>query len=734
MAVRAALLFLGLVLALPVTAQERGVTNRVEPVDPTLGRQPAAVGRPGAVPPVARPALLPLPPDTGWTLVDSLVLHRLIPAGQRLAVKFDSATESLRDTLLPEALTDSARRAVAVAPDWLKDDLRDNLRRLGPVPQNRFAALILDCPDKRYYDELCFQVAHLSSLVLSTVDAQILEDNVQQAYVIDRALQYVDIVDYGDPLRGGDYYSTTRYRVLAGNDTNWVELPRDAYYWWVVMPKLTDEQPAYVYDKFWREYLFYECDSGYPLLSEKLAPTRVFWDGRKHLWGGPITDTMPAVAVVGRWTALTMPYGASGNRPIQPNQIAHEHNGNCGEMQDLLCAAARTALLPCGGVLDINEDHVWNEIWWGGGMIPYANDPTTHIADSGVAYERKYGGSKSCSGIWDWRNDGWQRSVIATYSDVCTLAVEVRDSCLRPVDGALVKISSEDWYGGTANCFFGVTGPNGRYTTELGDLQNYYLSVECQLGGQNLGRVIDSAQAVPGSYFFSACTLSGRLDSLSIAPDSGPPLDRYRIDVSYTVGHQALYGTDCYNANGSNQYSLTSSPGEVDCFIARGPEFSQYLAGLPFQAAFADENSSAGNHSLNLFAPGDWYAVLSNEERSNITAFVDVSVRLYRRGVGVAERGQGAGPAGWVVVGPSPFRRRLELRLGADRPADAAVRILSRDGRLVRTIAVPFGPATVSWDGRDADGRTAPAGVYLCFLSGGGRTRTESVVFLGGAR
>jgi hypothetical protein len=298
----------------------------------------------------------------------------------------------------------------------------------------------------------------------------------------------------------------------------------------------------------------------------------------------------------------------------------------------------------------------------------------------------------------------------------------------------LVKISSEDWYGGTANCFFGATGPDGRYTTELGDLQNYYLSVECQLGGQNLGRVIDSAQAVPGSYFFCACTLPGRLDSLAIAPDSGPPLDRYRLDVSYTAGRQTLYGTDCYNANGSNQYALTSSPGEIDCFIARAAEFSQYLAGLPFRAVAEDENRSAGNHSLNLPVLGDWYAVLSNEERANITAFVDVAVRLYRRGVGVAERRQGTPPDGWVVVGPSPFRRRLDLRLGADRPVDAAVRILGRDGRLVRTIAVPFGAATVCWDGRDEAGRTTPAGVYLCCLSGGGRTRTESVVFLGGAR
>ena len=235
---------------------------------------------------------------------------------------------------------------------------------------------------------------------------------------------------------------------------------------------------------------------------------------------------------------ILLPRGAEGDRPIQPVTIAHGHNGNCGEMQDLLQAAARTALIPCGGVNDINEDHVWNEIWWDSLFIPYANDPTTHIADSGCAYEKKYGGSKNCSAIWDWRNDGWQRSVIGTYSDVCTLTVQVYDSCLRPVDGEIVKLSSEAWDGGMINCFFGVTDRNGRYTTPLGDNQNYYLTLSGPLGDVSAGKIIDSASASPGSSFFYACTLSGRLDSLAIAADSGTPLDRYRMDVSYSAARE----------------------------------------------------------------------------------------------------------------------------------------------------------------------------------------------------
>jgi len=441
---------------------------------------------------------------------------------------------------------------------------------------------------------------------------------------------------------------------------------------------------------------------------------------------------MQAVAVVGRWAALTMPERASGNRPIQPVTIAHEHNGNCGEMQDLVQAAARTALIPCGGVMDINEDHVWNEIWWDSLFIPYANDPTTHIADSGCAYEKKYGGSKNCSAIWDWRNDGWQRSVIGTYSDVCSLTVQVYDSCLRPVDGEIVKLSSEDWYGGTATCFYGVTGRDGRYTTPLGDNQNYYLTLSGPLGDVSVGMVIDSADAAPGSSFFYACTLSGRLDSLAVAPDSGIPLDQYRLDVSYSVGREVLYGYDCYNSGGANEYALVKTSGATDFFIVSQPEFLNYLGAQPFDAFVNDENTSSANHSFVPTEPGNHYAVFSNEEQSDVMVLVDATVRLYRGQVGVAETPGSTPPGRWASIGASPFRGRLSVRLGADRPADASVTVLDRAGRVVQRLVVPgAGQCQVVWNGTDRFGRNVCPGVYFCQVAGNGSSITRPVVYLG---
>ncbi len=717
-------------------ASTPGVTVRGDPVTAVPSGRAAVLRVPGD--PVDRRPVdtPPLPSDSGWMLVDSLVRQSIIPAGERLAIRFDETTASLRDTLLPGYLTELGRRAVDVAPTWLQDELSDNFRRLGST-QDVYADLIVNCPDKRYFDELCFQVAHLAPSAFINLPPELLVDNVQLMYRIDPLLQYVDIVDYGDALQGGDYYSTTRYRAVVGGETTDVEIPRDIYYWWIVMPKITDEAIKYVYGFFWRDYLFYHADSGYPVLAEKLAPTAVLWDGERHTWpnqGQGYPDSLLAVAVVSRWTAHTLPFPASGNRPIQPVQIAMEHDGNCGEVQDLLCAAARTALIPCGGVLDINEDHVWCEIWWQGEFHPWQVDlggGATNIRNPGIAYDREHGGGKNCSAIWDWRNDGWQRSVIATYSGCCTLTVEVSDADGRPADGAIVRLQSEGWQTSQLyNCFFGVTDRTGRYTTTLGDWQNYYLTVTGDLGIHSAGQIIDSAGCAPGNHFAYACTLDGRRDSLVASPDSAAGLDAWRLDVDFQVRREAVYGHDCWNSGGSNEYRLVADSGVIDFFVADGAEFGRYTAGEPFAAFGLAEDSPGGVYSLVLGRTGDHFVVFSNEEQANATAFVDVSVRLYRRDVGIAGE-PGRGPAGGLAVAPTPFTDRLLIRTAWRIDRGTSARIVDAGGRLVRRLVPADGGWC--WDGSDESGRRVGAGVYFCVVEGpAGRVVRPAV--LAGAR
>jgi hypothetical protein len=72
---------------------------------------------------------------------------------------------------------------------------------------------------------------------------------------------------------------------------------------------------------------------------------------------------------------------------------------------------------------------------------------------------------------------------------------------------------------------------------------------------------------------------------------------------------------------------------------------------------------------------------------------------------------------------PNPFHGRIALRLelGGGGPAELAV--VDLGGRVVRHLET--GPATsgswtVSWDGRDDDGRAVAPGIYLARLRGPG--------------
>ncbi|NOT32733.1 MAG: T9SS type A sorting domain-containing protein [Candidatus Eisenbacteria bacterium] len=74
---------------------------------------------------------------------------------------------------------------------------------------------------------------------------------------------------------------------------------------------------------------------------------------------------------------------------------------------------------------------------------------------------------------------------------------------------------------------------------------------------------------------------------------------------------------------------------------------------------------------------------------------------------------------------------RIDLAMAGAGPAE--LEVFGVDGRRVRTFFVSPGAAgerSVSWDGRDADGRDAPAGIYFVRLVAGGTAAMRRVVKL----
>src|SRR5262249_13960148 len=78
--------------------------------------------------------------------------------------------------------------------------------------------------------------------------------------------------------------------------------------------------------------------------------------------------------------------------------------------------------------------------------------------------------------------------------------------------------------------------------------------------------------------------------------------------------------------------------------------------------------------------------------------------------------------------------RDLAISFTLGRPAPIAIRVYSRSGRLVRTLAdgelMSPGSNVVRWDGRDGDGKLASDGLYLISVGARGETHSLSVALV----
>lgn len=80
---------------------------------------------------------------------------------------------------------------------------------------------------------------------------------------------------------------------------------------------------------------------------------------------------------------------------------------------------------------------------------------------------------------------------------------------------------------------------------------------------------------------------------------------------------------------------------------------------------------------------------------------------------------------------PNPFAATTEIPYTLPAPSQVSVRVYDVTGRLVRTLldaTRPAGAGRVTWDGRDAAGKSAPTGVYFVKLTTPGGERTARMI------
>ncbi len=178
------------------------------------------------------------------TVAASRMVHQFVP-GDAVVYHFSSGKMAW-EAVTPDSattLTDSAVEAVGLAPDWIKVRLVSTLARLNGPLQDELAGLMLEAEDPKYLDEIAFLIATLTTTDIThpSFRSRYIADQPKFIYAADPMLDYVELVDVGEPGKG-DYYTTATYKLSKdGQEFDW-SLPKEYYYWWIVHTRLDGEE------------------------------------------------------------------------------------------------------------------------------------------------------------------------------------------------------------------------------------------------------------------------------------------------------------------------------------------------------------------------------------------------------------------------------------------------------------------------------------------------------------
>jgi hypothetical protein len=674
-----------------------------------------------------------------WVPVDSFSATSLINAGEKAVIMIDPVSGTITENLPDAILIDQAEDAVARAPDWMKLSLRQNFTSMNETAQLTAANLILNAEDP-VVDEVAFQVAHLPFEVIEADSfiGGVLVENAVGMYSIDSLLPYASILDYGSALEGGDYYSTIEYFVGGGVDTAGYELPRDHYYWYVVMPRVTREFPSYIDPEtgrvadppdgvFWRDYFMNHADDGYPVLADSLA-------GEQTLWNQMVDnrDSNGAIGVIIRWVLDVMDFQTPPTRPLQPVKIYNYHQGTCSEHSYLTSAVSRAALIPCVSTIAYKDDHKWNEFWdrrW------VSWEPVNTYTDSPHHYE---GWGKEIAAAFNWRADGYIWTVTERYTEVCTLTINITDSLDRPVDGAFTRITSSGQVGW--GCTGGWSSSNGELTYLVGD--NRWISgrVYSVLGDcPQFGFVRITDNSMAGEHYRWDAMIEGdKIPIFKANPDSvGPdPSNEYRIDVEVDVPYEAVAGS---NWEDDLHFWDFRESGIIDFFICDEEEYNLYTSGEAFRAFSIHPDTTSVNTNFVTPENGNWYVVLSNERKAANMEVCHLKLVLYRKEpVGMGDESPGPSlPRSLSLLQnyPNPFNPHTTIEFTLPDLENEAVELTVFDsrGRRVRTLVDDMlkpGKYSVAWDGRGESGKDHASGVYFYRLKVGNKTLVKKMLLL----
>lgn len=683
-----------------------------------------------------------------WYTTDSHASQLMLRAGAQAGMQFNNSllhgvAFSSMGVLSPEAV-----QAVAKAPDWIAPELSTLLMLLQPDRQVLWANLINSAVDP-YVDEIAFCVATSSPEYLNSAYAnpQLFLENAQLIYSIASDLPYVEVVDTGSAVSGGDYYSTTRYysRNAAG-ETVQQSVPRDIYYWYVVHPKITDEIAAYIdpavvennsthvnnitdppTGKFWRSYLYNLTETGRPVLADSLAICQTLYNQ-----DGSSNDAIHAMQT---WINANMSFNSNNERPHQPVRIIAKRMGRCGEYSDLTSAVARLGLIPCTGIMSVSTDHTWNEFWDGSW---HAWEPVNGYINNPLVYENGWG--KVFGSVFEMRPDGLFTPVTDRYSEGhATINIQVVDSANRPVDGARVVLAIVDG-SNRYDCEL-ATDNGGMVSFCVGENRNYRARCEASFGlypaqPGTYAQLIDNS--VDGQVYNYIFTINNAMPQ-PIPEQLPTPDDQivdYRLSATYSCSGYYITGTSlwddiCYVGSYPTYYKYMEQPAMITSMVADADNMLFWE--IDHLGSMYSYVAPAANGTLQFNIPigQDWFAFADNSLHHRNAVKLNGIFLLEHYGTSVQDDFQAPAAMNLGSCYPNPFTSNTKMQLELPAAGMVELSIYNLKGQKVRSLdplPLDAGSNTLSWDGKDDAGHSLANGIYFLRVANGKAIRVQKAV------
>lgn len=265
--------------------------------------------------------------------------------------------------------------------------------------------------------------------------------------------------------------------------------------------------------------------------------------------------------------------------------------------------------------------------------------------------------------------------------------------------------------------------------------------VQMSAFGYPVGLGLTSSSGNPASV-----TLSGTLSCATVA---GSP---YTILWCATSLFYDVNAATVLTVGADPHAPVVTAPATVPMFAGSVVTFQVYASdpdGDAISSLTADlTNLPPGNNAVFSPVPGNhegsftWATVPGNEGDYSVRFTASNALQgcmvtqihiLPDETLDVALDGQAPSTVSLGQNRPNPFNPVTFIHIGLPRETHVVLRVFDIQGRRVVDLldrVLPSGPREVSWDGRDAGGRDAPAGIYLYRMEAAGVSLSRRMVLL----